>query len=1100
MTPTPPATFEPLAEQDEAIRHTGGPLLIVAGAGSGKTTVMAHRIVHLVQHQGWRPDQILGLTFSNKAAANLRERITQTLGPGAEATVTTYHGFGGSIVREFAPEIGLQTLPRLIDKAQAWQLLYDALDDVEIEHRKTGRLGNLIRDALMLNSSCADYLVSTQTVLDDCERLIADRAAASEVAHAARNRRDLARLSLVYEQAKRRYGFIDFGDQLQLAVRAVQQNQQLAELIRARHPVVLLDEYQDTNFAQRRLIEILYRSSPNITAVGDDMQSIYGFRGAHIRNILEFEQSFPGTTVRRLETNHRSGDAVVQLANHIQARVPTARKKTLKAVPTAPLSVIEMFASADDLSEAQSIAAHCKQLGEPWSSIAILCRKRKIMATIVGALTTAGIPAEVIGMGGLLQRPEVIDVVSWLEILAADDSSVALLRVLRGPQYRFGLRDLAALARSARRRRAERDGTEAPTTTGRIDLIGTVEELEAVHDLSTEGWSRGKEFLSTRQRLQAVARTSGLVDTVEAIVQENDLWHRVDEQGHENLLRFLHLAAEFSPLPKQDVTQTWQCDEVRQFLEYLQLVVESEDELGEAVATGNDAIRVMTVHQSKGLEFDNVFVAGLAGDSRSSIFPDERMAENGVTQSWVLPPWLKPDNEGSTRTPRLSTDIVLSKRAAKSAQLDEETRLLYVATTRARRRLIFSGAHWYPGPAKPQGLSTFYKLISERSDLVSITSFEQPTPNNPAVAAKLRLQAEYRTQDRKRDGQHVDALGQAKPTPPERPNPQTESPAIRSGKGKGKGKGRKSVGLGQGLLLQPSQATTQTDRAHSVPLGLSPTALVSYARCPKEFFWTTVRPLPRSGSVAAQIGVAVHRWIEEQASRQLAMDFDDTETEELARAGTDDRDELDQGLNRELNRELDSESRENVESNIGSNTEQNVEPASAVTRRIGVLRERFLASEYASVDPDRFEAPFSLPFGTHVLRGRIDATYRNGEVLEIVDFKTGRRPDRPRPDLELQLEIYGLVAVRAWNVDPSKLITSFCWLGGDEVEVRKLQWSQEKLREVEDRLRELLDQVDDLRFDPTPSPSCRGCDFLGFCDAGRRFVSSEAAHEPIVSQ
>ena len=1057
-------TFLDLEEQRVAIRHGNGPQLIVAGAGSGKTTVMAERVVHLITELGWRADQILGLTFSNKAAANLRQRTAAAVGAGSELTITTYHGFGASIVGDHALELGLHDRPMLLDRARAWQLLYGTLDGVQILHRKTGHPPSLIRDALTFSSTCADHLVTIEKVRADCERLLAIVGAAPDVHRAARGRLDLCTLVDAYERAKHDQCCIDFGDQIRLAVQLVEGDPRLAAELRERHPVVLLDEYQDTNYAQRHLLELIYRNDPNITAVGDDMQSIYGFRGAHIENILRFEEHFDGVTLRRLETNHRSGDQIVQLANTVQAEVPEARPKELRARPDAALATIERFVAADGESEARHIAARCAAIGAPFGEIAVLCRKRKLMPAIADALGAQGIPAEVVGLGGLLTRPEVVDVIAWLEILGAEDPSVAVLRILQGPRYRIGVRDLAALARHARRMNATRreatDGVVAAfgeatpaassPSRSRIDLVGTIDDVEQIADLSAEAWTRLQAFIVERDGLRATSARVRPVDLVEAVIFRTGLWAAVDAVGLENLLRFVDLVESFVPLPSEDDVPSLQA-----LLEYFELIAESEDDIAEATPTDGDSVKVMTIHQSKGLEFDTVFVAGLTGaQSRTtSIFPDERLAENGMTQMVALPTWLRADGDRSTAVPMNARDLRRSREAATAARRSEELRLLYVAVTRARVRLVLSAAHWYAGPATPQGPSEFYDLLGRQDGLVPERFREPATTVNPAAAARERRGAAAR--------EAVSATTAAA----------TAAAAAKPGSRVG----RRGPSPDQGSLLAASAGTRSGAAVvRPVPVALSATSIVTYARCPRQFQWTVVRPLPRRPSAAASLGTAIHRWIEDLGSPQPSL-LPIVEDDGLGDSRFDDP-------------TLDEPTLDQPGNPLGPT-------ASRPTNAVEALKDAFRSSPYASQLPTRTEVPFAISIGGHVLRGRIDAVYTvtgiDG-IVDIVDFKTGRTPAPGDGSAGVQLDLYGLVAVRNWGVDPDRLRTTYCYLGRDgNFTLVRTDWTMHRVAEVEARLLAEMAAIDARRFEPTPGSWCHGCDFLALCDPGRRTIALE---------
>jgi DNA helicase II / ATP-dependent DNA helicase PcrA len=989
-------SFELTTEQVEAIEAGPAPQLLVAGAGTGKTTVMARRILHLVETGRARPDQILGLTFTNKAAAHLKVKVREALGADADVTVGTYHSFGAAIVADHALELDLHPDTRILNRAQAWQLLYGVFDEFRFQHRKVLHPQILLDHALTLASRCADHLVPIEAVMEDCERIAAGDYP-QKIRDTAAMRHELCQVVAAYGRRKRERRLLDFGDQIALAVRLLTEHPDLAAGLRDQHPVVLLDEYQDTNFAQRRLLQLIYPAGSQVTAVGDDMQSIYGFRGAHLANILRFGDHFPPVTVRPLQTTFRFGPRLISLANRIQAQVSESLPKALSVPDDSPDTTIDCFLAADDAEEAAAIAEEiAKRMadGEPCGDTAVLCRKRRLIPPILAALEERSVPVEVVGASGLLDRPEVVDLVAWLQLLADERAHVALLRILQGPRYRIGMRDLAAVAR-----RAHSD---------EIGLLAAMANLSAVTDVSDEARRRLGGFLAERTVLGAAATRMPVLELAETVVERTGLWQASGELGRENLLRFLDLAEGFTPVEGDPG--------LRAFVEYLQLLDESDDDLAEAHLTDSDAVKVMTIHQAKGLEFDVVYVPGLAGRGSSRIFPDVRPGENALSNSAALPWWLRED-DGLPAWPDSAPKEV--DEAIRRRRLDEEWRLLYVACTRAKRRLVCSAAHWYPGPAQPQGPSDFYDFVAAQTDLVVERFRHEPATVNPDVAAKERQRAVARRYPH-----------------PVAPRP-TAAPTQ--------------------LRLDAVVDAGVPAAARVAPPALSVTGLVTYARCPKQFYWTVVRPLPRRSSAAARLGTEIHRWIEQRAGRQLSL------IEPEPDPTYDDIDRV---------------------------------PAGAGADRLpagagAALRASFLASPWADIDPVRVEAPFVLLVGGHLVRGRVDAAYQRDGRLELVDFKTGRPAAEGDGAAGTQLDLYGLAAVDAWGADPDQLRTTYCYLRTDGPPlIVSSEWDGAMVAAVRARLASTLDAMAQARFGATPGRWCSGCDFLPFCPAGQAEVQA----------
>ncbi|MDQ1391318.1 MAG: ATP-dependent helicase UvrD/PcrA, partial [Acidimicrobiaceae bacterium] len=745
-------TVVPTDEQFRAIGYPLRPLRIIAGAGTGKTMVMVERIAHLVATGHATPDQALGLTFTNKAAAELKRRVDARLGGDADVLVTTYHGFGAGLVAEHLLELDLHPRTRLLNRAEAWQLLFGVFDDFRFDKKRVFRPGTVVNDALTLASHCADHLVDIADVEADA-RQMATSARLKGSRTTAEGRLELCQIVAAYQRQKRLRHLIDFDDQIRLAVQLLRERPELARLLSEQRRFVVLDEYQDTNYAQRALLQLIYQAGSVITAVGDDMQSIYAFRGAHLRNILDFGRHFPPPGELALTENRRSGAAIVSIANRIQGQVSEAVPKQLTARAGAPESTVECFLATDDLEEAAVIAADVVALGPPWSERAVLCRKRRLIPAIAAALEAAHVPVEVVGASGLLDRPEVIDLVAWLELLADPTSAVALLRLLGGPRYRLGRRDLAALARHVpiiRGRRKLAGGSEgcgppgAPPSEPAAPPVGAAElplglvdalcDIESVGDLSPHGQARLGAFAGQWETLARAARRLPIVDLAELVAERTGLWSIVGPRGQENLLRFLELAQGFAPLDG--------AAGLASFVDYLHLLDESEEDLAEAHSSDRDAVMVSTIHQAKGLEWDHVWIPGLAGSGRSRIFPDERGGDNPLSKQTALPWWLCEDDPGFGDWKTASKDSI--DRAIKLRAREEEWRLLYVACTRARRGVVCSAAQWYPGPASPQGPSEFYTFLADQSDIVTERFRHDPPVIDPQISQMRARQAVLR--------------------------------------------------------------------------------------------------------------------------------------------------------------------------------------------------------------------------------------------------------------------------------------------------------------------------------------------------------------------
>ena len=968
-----------------------------------------------------------------------------------------------------------------MDHAQALQLLYDVFESTSYTHRKTGRPLGILQDALLLSSRLSDHLVPLDALEADCARLLTDPSVDPWISAAAGKRSELVPLIASYRHRKLELGLLDHDDQIALAYQLISTHSDVHQQLRDRHRAVLLDEYQDTNFAQRRLLQTIFgtEAAPPVTAVGDDMQSIYGFRGAYLANlhgfVSHFDQVSPDAPALVLGVSFRNDKAILQLANRIQAQVTDAQPKTLLPHDAAGQGSLGRFLAADSWGEARYIAEHISKLiaaGTRPAEIAVLCRKKRLIGPIVEALDASSIPAEVIGMGGLLVRPEVIELRCWLEVLGHHDerrTAVPLLRLLRGPRYRIGLHDLAALA--ARPRPPQPVASEPPVEPSSGALPDTPTPAPtprqpggieaglanlAERDLSPEAVDRLTRFVAERTALRAAAAQLALGELIDHILTYTGLWQAVDgDLPAENLARFLHVADQFMPLQGNR--------SLDEFLNWLSVMEESETDLSEAVQSGADAVQVMTIHQAKGLEFDHVIIPGLAGTGSSQFFPDTTRTDFPPTQGSGLPHWLRTDNDNQSDAPDRRTITVL-RDASKQKQLDEEWRLFYVAVTRARHGVLFTAAHWYGDTQKPQGPSRFYTWISDQDDLVLPVVPDQPSSQEPPGTAQRR-----RRQDQAAAQRAADLVAEA-----------AAAAAVASDAPKRKGAGRRSSPAQLGFSFA---AGTPSFGTASAPRALPVSAFSLLARCARQFHWTHIRPMPQRASAASVIGTRVHTWIEAHGAR-LQLDqrqpslFDSSD---LTIAPTS----LQAGTRISPSR-AESPGRLQADS-------------SAAASVVSGFGQSFLASRFGSTAPLHVELPITLDADGLLVRGRIDAVYGDpitdhgtagAGTLHIVDFKTGRMPLDADPGSPIQLDLYGLAAQQRMGSDFRSVSTSELYLdrnGGVPTELERA-WDPARAEAAQQFLRQSVQRIRGGDQQPHTGSWCHRCPYQDLCAEGRAAV------------
>ncbi len=1027
-------------EQIACVTAPLAPNVIVAGAGSGKTTVMAARVVWLVGTGQVAPDQVLGLTFTNKAAGELAERVRRALAragitepdpaspdevPG-EPRISTYHAFAGQLLKDHGMRVGLEPGARLLADATRYQLAIRVLRSADGPFPAlTRNLSTLAADLLALDGELAEHLVGVEelrrhdTALD--ERLSALDPArrgfawVRETAPAVRARLELATLVSAYRDQKRRRDLLDFGDQIALSATLAATRPEVGRLLREEFAVVLLDEYQDTSVAQRLLLAHLFGGGTGhpVTAVGDPCQAIYGWRGASVANLDDFPRHFPhadGTAARRyaLSENRRSGGRLLDLANRLAAPLRERHEgvEALRPAPGAERDGLVRCAllptQADEIAWLADSIRHLTDTGTPPGGIAVLCRTAGQFGDIHAALVERDVPVEVVGLSGLLHLPEVADLVATCEVLHDPTANAALVRLLTGPRWRIGPRDLALLGRRARllvrygRAADAADGdadrlARAVEGTDPAEVVSLADALETFLDasgppdelpFSPEARVRFAHLAAEIRDLRR-SLADPLMDVLHRVLAVTGLEvelsaspHALAARRRETLQTFLDTAAGFASLDG-DAT-------LLAFLAFLRTAEEFEKGMDSALPGGQNTVKVLTAHKSKGLEWDVVAVPGLVADA----FPSGRVRELWPWHGRVLPHALRGDAATLPDVTEWSKKGLDGFKAAmKDHNATEELRLGYVTFTRPRSLLLGSGHWWGPTQKKKRGPSAFLRALRAHCEAGhgEVESWaDEPADDeaNPALertaehAWPLPLQPaalERRRQAAVRVLAHLDGAG--------------EAPAADGLTGE---ETRLAASWDRDLqaLTGELRRARQAVREVPLPASLSATDLLRLAADPDGFARELARPMPRPPRPAARRGTRFHAWLESR--------FD-----ELPLIGLDELPGMEPGSEEEITDERD----------------------------LDALKDAFLRGPYAHRTPYAVEAPVQLRLAGRVIRGRIDAVYRTGDEWEIVDWKTGRPGDAD----PLQLAVYRLAWAERHGLPPERVAAAFVHIRTGEI-------------------------------------------------------------------
>jgi DNA helicase II / ATP-dependent DNA helicase PcrA len=598
--------------QREAVLATEGPVLVVAGAGSGKTRVLTHRIAHLVAACGVKPQEILAITFTNKAAGEMRERLEDILGEIAPRMwVLTFHSACGRILRREAPRLGYRSNFTIYDQADQVRLVKQCLEELERDPKRFVPRGIHAQISMAKNQLIGpdEYKARVASFYD---QTVADTYA-------------------LYQRRLHSSNAVDFDDLLMLTVEVLERFPEALARWQKAFRYVLVDEYQDTNHAQYRLLQLLAGEHRNVFAVGDPDQSIYAFRGADIRNILEFERDFGGARLIALEQNYRSTNSILRTANAVISHNRERKPKNLwsELGEGDPVRVVEV---EDEHAEARFVAAEIASLieeGYAGSELAVFYRTNAQSRVLEDVLVRQEIAYQVIGGPKFYERAEIKDAIAYLQVIDNAFDAVSLTRIANRPRRGIGDASLARL-----RAFADAQGLSVWECLERADEAGVgAAPLKAVERFRTllQSLMAGALELSVPELLERVLERSGYLESLEAE-------RTVEAQGRiENLLELVGVAREYQEQAGDP--------SLSEFLQQISLYSDQDELQGE-----RSLVTLMTLHNAKGLEFRAVFLIGM----EEGVFPHSRSLEE----------------QG----------------------LEEERRLAYVGLTRAKERLTLTHA------------------------------------------------------------------------------------------------------------------------------------------------------------------------------------------------------------------------------------------------------------------------------------------------------------------------------------------------------------------------------------------------------------------------
>ncbi len=1024
-----PDFYPPSKEQRPIISIEENPLepaVVIAGAGSGKTETMAARVVYLVANNFARPDQILGLTFTRKAAGELNTRIRKRLRQfqqaqdklGIERTfstletaVTTYHSYAGRLLSEHAIRYGIDADVQPLGEAALWMSANRLVREWDNGTFATDdAVSTVVKDLLGLTSMVIEHRVSLDAIQAADEEVLtqlsqmtgATNEETRRVAKVLNQRISMLPMVRAFIESRRQSGELSYDDQIALAADIAVNFPDVGALERGKYPVVLLDEYQDTSQSQVRMLAALFGGGHPVTAVGDPCQSIYTWRGASAGTIGAFNKNFPkspgatGKNVYELLTTYRNDRAILDLANEISDSVRQLESlKVERLKPRDGAGPGDLTCGIFENLEAES-AAIAEYFAPLWNNperleakskvpktFSVLVRKRSQIPYIQNALAQAGIPSEVLGLGGLVHVPEIADVVALLKVINDPDAGASLMRHLAGARLNLGARDIAALGRYARSR-SEKLRTDSRSIVKNIvagnpdsaeaddqfigSVIDALDEIEKCDrsNFSEAGYLRLLTFAADLRRLRsrAAAPITDLIVEIERYLnlEAEVMFRDGGTHGRRHLDRFMDEAAKF----------VRSGGSLSSFLQWLDIASEEEGGLkAGAPEVDSSVVQILTIHMAKGAEWDVVAVPGLA----QGTFPGANKSDpdNWLTNERHIPFALRGDGD---LLPHFSWGAATTNAQAKNAienfasecvtyKEREEIRLGYVAMTRARTHLFCSTSYWRDG-VKPVLPSVIYRKVEEVAAKVGtvLTSATAPADGERNPAENIEITAlwpqDFLGEQRSRF-EHTVTLVEAAPIINLTDFREDESGWVADARAiiaefEEFRRGAKDV------LLPPRVSTSTLIALHE-----NPAALAENIR----------RPMPRALDEFSHRGTAFHLWIESHFNAKTL--FDDEDFDALTPLAED--------------------------------------------QKLEELKAKWLASDWAKREPYAVEVPFETVIAGALVRGRIDAVYKTETGFEVIDWKTGSQ--ELGESAAVQLAVYRLAWAKLRSLPVEAISAAF---------------------------------------------------------------------------
>ena len=1008
-------------EQAEAVAWGQGPLLIIAGAGTGKTTVITERIAELINTGKAKPEEILALTFTEKAAQEMSDRVEQMFPDNySEFWISTFHAFCERVLKNHGLDIGLSTNFRLLDQVGSWLLIRQNLDKFDLNYYKP--LGNptkFIQALINHFARCKDEGIMPDQYLKYSEDLQLNTNDApvgsksvkskdkSELACLQDERdriKEIANAFHIYQRIMLENNCLDFADLINYCLILFQKRQLVLEKFRKQFKYILVDEFQDTNWAQYELVKQIARPKHNITVCGDDDQSVYRWRGASINNVLQFRKDFPKAKEVALTENYRSRQDILDIShkfiqlnnpnrleyqiNEIQEISRKARNKgvdltkfrtidkRLKAKNTGK-AIIEYLNFGTKEQELDGVIKKIMEIMEKekdaiFSDFAILCRTNETANMFSRALERANIPFQFLSSKGLYSKPVILDIISYLKLLDNCYESSAVYRVLNAPCFKIAYNDIMKINQYSRRKSRS--------------LYEAIEEIVLIPGVSEQTQQKISHILGLLKKHGSAAQKKNISEVFVEFLQDSGYLEYITKDNKQQKIKEnLDLINQFYDKIKQFEDE--QADpRLSLFVQQIDMELESGDEgsLKFNPDMGGEAVKIMTIHSAKGLEFKYVFLVNLVDKKFPTIERKEQIEIPDALVKEVLP-------EGDVH-------------------LQEERRLFYVAMTRAKNGLFFTAAQDY-GLARMKKPSRFLMetgIISNKS--------KAQNPNYSKINPKPKIQNEFETQS----------------------------------------------------LKENSKSDIDLTPDH-----FSYSQLASFEKCPLQYKFAHILRIPVKGKAVFTYGTTMHNTLHDFLNQAA-------QTENISQNQLFEQKSKEDGPPSFL--ELLEIYKNNWKDEWFENAKEKERYYKLGKDSLKIFYDDFIKSKpkiKIMQGAPALEKDFRLKFGDYVFVGKIDRIDEINRGVEIIDYKTGTAKTKLKPQDKEQLLIYQIAAEKVFGLCPKKL--SYHYL--DNGTKLSFTATAKDKQEVEGKVQEMINRIKQSDFQPNPNPfNCKFCDFRNICE------------------